>query len=254
MRRLENLRRGVAFSQKRFDDVTQELAVRKGQRDERQAQLAQATEQLNRANIDLRDADIRAPYDGVVTERHVDVGVWLSNSTPVVTLFNDREVEVEADVPSDRIVGLAVGDEVRLSLDDGTIHGAVLRAIVPVENPLTRTRAVRFTPKFGTTLKAPALNQSVTVAIAIGGSRRVLTVLKDAILRPDGQPTVFVVEGNTVQPRIVVLGESAGNRFIVLKGLKAGDRAVYRGNEQLQAGQRVRIVENGDGDTAARTN
>ena len=53
---------------------------------------------------------------------------------------------------------------------------------------------------------------------------------------------MFVIDGGTVQPRKVVLGASVGQRFIVLGGVQAGERVVTRGNEQLRAGQRVRIV------------
>ncbi len=241
MDRLENLRAGVAFSQKRYDDMVQEIAVRRGVLADRQAQLAQATEQLNRANIDRRDADIRAPYSGVVTQRYIEVGAWVTSASPVVTLLNDTAVEIEVDVPANRLAGLEAGSVLAITLDDGTTHKAAVRAIVPVENPLTRTRPVRLVPDFDTTVKAPALNQSVTVAVPIGGGGRVLTVHKDAVVRPEGRPTVYVVVNNTVQPREVVLGPGTGQRFVVVSGVAEGDQVVVRGNEQLEAGQRVRF-------------
>ena len=242
MERIEQLRAGPAFSQKRYDDMSQEMAIKAGTVADRKAQLAQAIELLNYANIDLRDAVIRAPYDGVVTERNVEVGAYATASSTVVRMINDSDIDIEVDVPSNRLAGLEIGTALDIVLDDGTAHRATVRALIPVENPLTRTRPVRLTPQFGTTIRAPALNQSVTVAVPIGAAGRVLTVHKDAVVRPEGEATVFVIDGRAVQPRKVVLGASVGQRFIVLAGLEAGERVVTRGNEQLRAGQQVRIV------------
>jgi hypothetical protein len=140
-------------------------------------------------------------------------------------------------------------------LDDGTRHGALIRAVVPEENPLTRTRAVRLTPDFGEARKQPALYQSVTVSIPIGGSGRVTTVHKDAVTRDEGRPLVFVIAGGRVEQRSVVLGESVGQRFTVLSGLRAGEQVVVRGNEQLSSGAAVRVVsQTGGAPTAQRTN
>jgi len=242
MARIEALKSGPAFSQKRYDDMIIEMGIRAGTVAERKAQLAQAIEILNRANIDLRDAVVRAPYNGVVTERNVEVGAYAATSSTVVRMINDGDIEIEVDVPSDRLAGIEIGHRLQIVLDDGTAHSAAVRALIPIENPLTRTRPVHLTPEFGSTIRAPALNQSVTVAVPIGRAGRILTVHKDAVVRPDGAVTVFVIDGRTVQPRKVVLGASVGQRFIVLAGLQAGERVVTRGNEQLRAGQQVRIV------------
>ncbi len=72
--RIESLEGSSAVSQKRRDDVVQDVVIRDGNLSNRKAELAQAVEQLNRANIDLRDAAVRAPYDGTVTEKSTEVG------------------------------------------------------------------------------------------------------------------------------------------------------------------------------------
>ncbi len=253
--RIEDLRQSSAYSQKRLDDVLQDVAVKRGSLSNREAELAQAVEQLNRANIDLRDAAVRAPYDGVVTEKNTEVGAYVGVGSPVVTLINQQALEVEVQVPTNRLGGVTPGAELRIVLDDGSRHTAVVRAVVPVENPLTRTRAVRLAPSFGDLLKQPALNQSVTVEVPIGGTGSVTTVHKDAIVRDEGRPLVFVVSGNRVEQREVTLGESVGQRFTVIRGLKAGERVVIRGNEQLNAGDTVRVVtETGGASTGQRVN
>lgn len=241
LKRLEGIRKSVAFSQARYQDAVQNVAVQKGEVAETRAQLSQAETQLKRANIDLRDGEVRAPYPGVVSAKHTEVGAYLNIGSPVVTLINDLDIEVEADIPGTRLGGLTPGTSIRLTLDDRSEHKAVVRAIIPDENPRTRTRPVRFVPNFNDLKRPLATNQSVTVHVPIGASRTVTTVSKDAIVQRGGKNIVFVVRDGNGQPQPVTLGVSVGNRFVVISGLKAGDRVVVRGNENLRPGQRLRI-------------
>ena len=84
------------------------------------AQLLQAESQLKRANVDLQDGEIRAPYPGVVSAKHTEVGAYLNVGSPVVTLINDLDIEIEADIPGNRLGGLAKGTTLRLTLEDGS--------------------------------------------------------------------------------------------------------------------------------------
>jgi RND family efflux transporter MFP subunit len=253
--RIDSLRQSSAYSQKRRDDVVQDVAMKQGSLANRNAELAQAVEQLNRANIDLKDAAVRAPYDGVVTAKNTEVGSYVGVGSPVVMLINQNTLEIEVQVPTNRLGGLQRGKVLQITLDDGTRHDAAIRAVVPEENPLTRTRAVRLTPRFVDVLKQPALNQSVTVSIPIGGTGKVMTVHKDAVTRDEGRPLVFVINGGRVEQRSVVLGQSVGQRFTVISGLRVGEQVVVRGNEQLSSGAAVRVVSQpGSVPTAERTN
>jgi len=62
-----------------------------------------------------------------------------------------------------------------------------------------------------------------------------------------------VVAGGRVERRDVVLGESVGQRFAVIRGLQAGERVVVRGNEQLSSGDAVRVISE-SGASPQRTN
>lgn len=241
LKRLEGIRKSAAFSQARYQDAVQDLAKQRGQVAETKAQLSQAEAQLKRADIDLKDGEVRAPYPGVVSAKHTEVGAYLNTGSPVVTLINDLDIEVEADIPGNRLGGLTPGTSIRLTLDDRSEHRAKVRAVIPDENPRTRTRPVRFVPDFNGLKKPLATNQSVTVHVPIGASRTVTTVSKDAIVQRGGKNIVFVVRDGNGQPQPVTLGESVGNRFVVTSGVKAGDRVVVRGNENLRPGQRLRI-------------
>ena len=241
LKRLEGLRDSAAFSQGRYDDARQEVIIAESAIGTADATRMSAAASLSLAQIDLSWATIQAPYPGVVTTVHTEVGAWLAVGQPVVSLLNDLDLEVEADVPSSRVGGLVEGTPIALVLDDGSEHAAVVRTVVPEENALTRTRRVRFTPRFAPVGKPLAVNQSATVLIPAGAERQVLTVHKDAVVRNQGQAFVYVASDGTAQIRPVQLGAAVGGRFEVLGGVGPGEPVVVRGNERLQPGQAITV-------------
>lgn len=236
LERLQRLRQSAAFSQARFDDAEQSVVRFRSEVGEAEADHVKYRAELRLAEIDLEKATIRAPYGGVVTLRHTESGAYVQPGSPVVTLLNDRELEIEADVPASRIGGVRPGLMVEASLDDGERYPAMVRAVIPNENAMTRTRAVRFTPRFRSPPALSAVNSTVTVHLPTGRPREVVSVHKDAVVQRGG-PVVFRVEDGKAAESRVRLGEGVGNRFEVLSGLEPGDLAVVRGNERLQSGQ-----------------
>lgn len=241
LKRLGRLRTSAAFSRARHEDLERDVQARRGTLADRRGQLQEARAQLRQSELDLADTRIKAPFPGVVTEKHIDIGTYLNVGARVVSILNDTDLEAEAEVPSDRVDELAPGALVTLTLDDGSRHRATVRAIVPTENVRTRTRPVRFTPNFGKTRMRLAADQSVTVLIPIGGGRQVATVHKDAVVRGGADAFVFVVKDNLARRVKVRLGVGLGARFVVLDGVKPGQKVVIRGNETLGRGGPVRI-------------
>ena len=243
LRRMANLKKSSAFSRARYEDLQRDVEARSAALVERRSQLKEAQAELDQAAIDLYNGEIRAPYDGVVSEKHTEVGAYVSLGARVVTLISDTNIEVEAEVPSRNIAGLTPGFPVRFTLDDGTQHRAKVRSVIPRENARTRTRPVRFVPEFGKKKKPFAVNQSVTVLVPIGKVRQVSTVHKDAIIYSGKNRSVRIIRRAKAFTRKVEIGPAVGNRFVVKKGLKAGDQVVTHGNETLGApGTPVRIL------------
>ncbi|WP_422365805.1 efflux RND transporter periplasmic adaptor subunit [Pelagibius sp.] len=245
LQRLERLQSSAAFSQARFDDARQEVAIAEAAAREAEASVASARASLRLADINLGDTKVLAPYDGVISQRLSEAGSYASDGDALVRMIADQTLEVEADVPSNRLLGLTSGAAVEVVLDDGTLIGATVRAVIPDENPLTRTRAVRFIPRLSDVTTPLANEQSVTVMVPIGAPRQIVSVHKDAIIQRSDGAMVFVVSEGQAQSRPIVLGEPVGNRYEVLKGLIEGEKTVVRGNERLRPGASVRI----DGET-----
>lgn len=238
--RLENLKKSPAFSQASYDDKRAEVARYQSSVAEANALVARAQANLELADLDMERSEIRAPYNGVVVARQAVAGAYINIGAPVVSLVNDEDMEIEADVPADRLAGLAPGRAVRTTLDSGRNVMAVVRSIIPTENALTRTRPVRFTTQIagGLPLKF-ATDQSVTVLLPMGEPRDIVSVHKDAVIARGAGYIVYVVEAGKAQIRRVEIGVAAGPRLEVVSGLAPGDLAVVRGNERLRPGQDV---------------
>lgn len=233
--RLERLRanKSAAFPKARYDDAQQKVAKAKAN--------------LSIAKLALSYAYIRAPYPGVITKRHTEAGAFLRQGDNVVTMINDRNLELEADVPISRIGGLKQGRTVMFEIAGGKRLKATVRAVVPEQNALTRTVAVRFTPKLNFEKVTAAINQNVTLHIPVGAATTAVSVHKDAVISRGPVKMVFVVvrkpNGPAIAlPRPVTLGEAVGSRFIVLRGLKPGDIVIVRGNERVRPGMPVRLL------------
>ena len=241
LKRQEDLKQSGAFSKAQYEDWVQKVARANASVARREAVVSTRQASLRVSQINLAKASITAPFDGVVTQRMAETGSYVRVGDPVAYLIADGTLEIEVDVPSTRVVGLKPGLKVAFELDNGQSFEAKVRAVLPSENPLTRTRMVRFEPDFSRNRERLADAQSVIVQIPIGIQRDILSVHKDAIIKRGNESIVFIVSGEEAQSRVIKLGEAAGSRIEVLSGLKRGDKVVVRGNERLKGGASVRI-------------
>ncbi len=239
MDRIISLKKSPAFSKALLDDKEQEILVARSELIEAESGLRKSRANLRLTEIDVQDAKILAPFDGVVSRKHTAAGSYLNVGTKVVTLIDDKTLEIEADVPSSRVTGLKPGTEVNALFGEGHHLVAKVRAVVPDENPQTRTRAVRFTPELKSDQQGLASNQTITLFLPYGSEKDVLSVHKDAILNRRGKKLVIVPTDGKVAFRTVTLGQAVGGRFVVLSGLKVGEMVVIRGNERLRPKQAI---------------
>lgn len=243
-KRLTQLKKSAAFSEARQADKKLEVTSAKSAMAESEAALVRNRANQKLAEINLYNTKVRAPFAGIVSKRHTYVGAYVNVGSPVVELIDDRHLEIEASVPAIRIGGLTPGTIVSFQLESDQTNvnnklSASVRAVVPDENPLTRTRKVRFTTNINVSERNLATNQSVLLALPAGEQSSVITVHKDAVINRKGNNIVFIVKDGTANIRRVKLGKAVGTRFVVLAGLADGDTVVVRGNERLRPGQQV---------------
>lgn len=244
--RAEGLRGSSAYSPARTEDARARVAIAEAIVAEADALMGARQAELKLAELELSRARVAAPYAGVVMATRTEVGAYVDVGDPLVELMNDSALELEANVPFILLQGLDVGHQVSARLDDGRTLEAVVRAVVPAEDPLTRTRLVRFRPVEELQAGAQAVGQTVVLALPTGPLRQGLTVQKDAVIpSPQGALVYVAVERDgtlVAEARRVVLGAAVGDRFEVVDGLQEGDLAIVRGNERLQPGQTLQLT------------
>ena len=241
-KRILALRSSNAFRKDREQDSERDLEITGEMVSRAKADISRAKANLTMGQIALEDAKIIAPYQGVVVKRHTISGNYVRVGDPIITLLNDTDLEIEADVPSIRALELKANTKVKAKLQNGLSFNAYIRAVIPQENSQTRALAVRLNIGDGPHTRGLTGNQSVTLQIPIGKSTKVITVHKDAVIVKNGEKMVFIVKQGKVSIQPTKLGRAARGRFEVLDGLKPGDIVVIRGNERLRPGESVKPI------------
>lgn len=237
--RVEQLRDTPSFSEGRLEDTRGAFAEARGQLAEAQARLLNAQATLSRARYNMDRARITAPFRGIVLEVEANPGQFISSGAEVARLLDVTTLEIEANVPSQYIVGLSNGLTLNAETETGTPLDVTIRAILPTEFASTRTRPVRFSADLGSLNQAVAVGQSITVSVPTDAPRDVLSVPKDALTQAANGWSVFVDAEGVATPRTVQIGVAMGDRFEVLAGLEEGEFVVVRGNERLFPGQPI---------------
>lgn len=144
LERLNRLQGSAAFNAARFQDSQKAVARLRAEIEVARASIEEARARAARLLVDVRRATIVAPYDAVVLSREIDEGDFVTPGRRMFTLVNTRDLDVEADIPTTALSSLAEGDRIQAETRDGLPVAVTVRALIPVENPLTRTRTVRF--------------------------------------------------------------------------------------------------------------
>lgn len=206
--------------------------VARGDLEVARARLQQIADQLERTRL-------KAPFGGVVVERLLMPGERVLEGSAVVRLMDPGHLEVVARAPLDYLRYVKPGQPLRLSAGPVSTEGLV-RTAVAVGNENTH----QFELRIDLEGQPFPVGQTLRVGVPTSLLREALTVPRDAlVLRPEGQ-SVFVVdaEGNARQVSVQV-GAGQGEDLEVFGELAPGDRVVIRGNERLQAGQAVSIMD-----------
>lgn len=215
-----------------------------------QATLAQAQASLRLAQVNLDEAFVKAPMDGVVTARHLDPGAMVSSSTPILTMAQMTPLRLMLAVPARMLPMLTPGQtEVSIRLDgvgDRTFV-ATLSRIFPTVDTTTRTAQVEVlldnerTPD-GSWLMRPGMYATASMQIAARAG--VLTVPASALIRVLDHQILFVVnaDGHTVRAQTVETGLRDNDRVEIVSGLAANEEYIVMGQNKLTDGAPIERV------------
>ena len=189
---------------------------------------------------------IRAPFDGRLGIRQADLGQYLPAGTPAVNLESLDPIYVDFNVPQQQVAGIEPGQPVAVSVDAWPARRfqAQVLAVDSRIDGQSRMATIRATLTNHDHALLPGM--FAIARLNRGPERQVLAVPHAAIsFNPYGD-FVYVLASQSedvlvASLRVVLLGETQGDRVVVLSGLKVGDRIVTAGQSKLRSGSLVRI-------------
>ncbi|HXI30881.1 MAG TPA: efflux RND transporter periplasmic adaptor subunit [Vicinamibacterales bacterium] len=194
------------------------------------------------ADRQLRDTEIRAPFDGYVEKRLVNLGELVKTQMPVMSIVRVDPLKVVAEIPEKMAPWIRDGQQVEMHVDaypDKAFAGKVSR-ISPAVN--TATRAFPFealAPNKDGLLKPGTFAR---VHIESGKMDDVLTLPYAVLQYRYGVNRVFVVEGDKLVAHELKIGERIGDRVEILSGVSPGDRVAANDIDKLTDGMKVTIA------------
>jgi membrane fusion protein, multidrug efflux system len=194
------------------------------------------------ADRQLRDTEIRAPFDGYVEKRLVNLGELVKTQMPVMSIVRIDPLKVVAEIPEKMAPWIRDGQQVEMHVDaypDKAFAGKVSR-ISPAVN--TATRAFPFealAPNKDGLLKPGTFAR---VHIESGKMDDVLTLPYAVLQYRYGVNRVFVVEGDKLVAHELKIGERIGDRVEILSGVSPGDRVAANDIDKLTDGMKVTIA------------
>ena len=239
----------------RFRRLAEQQAVARQRLDELQDAVEQANAAVESARAQvalverqLLDTKVMAPFDGVVTDRTVELGALVGPGVPVMTLQEVDRLKATAAFPADALRNVHVGAPVRVAVPAAGLEGleGTVHRIADTADPRTRRIPIEVLLPRTTDSLRPGLSARIT--LPTGASEDRILVPRSAIVDRFGAPHAYVVRDGVAVQLPVQLGEGRGERVRVREGLAVGDWLVVAGQERLSAGARVQVV---DGDTLA---
>ena len=236
--RVQGLHAKKLISDSAMDKATAE-------RDSAQARLEAAAAGLEQAEEQLRYTRIRAPYSGIVTHRHVELGETVSPGQPVMTGISLDELRVIVDVPQSLIPSVRPsGDrrtEVRVYLPQGGVLSADKITVFPYAELSSNTFKVRLDLPEGTKGLFPGMFVKTGF---VTGEKRELVVSKQAVVYRSEVTGVYVQNGGgKLHFRQVRLGRDLGDSLVVLAGLSEGERVAL---DPIAAGAALKTQATGE--------
>jgi RND family efflux transporter MFP subunit len=216
------------------------------------AEQRQATADAARADLALAEAqraalqaqfdqtEIRAPADGLISQRTARLGKVVTPGDPLFREVRDGILELDAEVPDRLLPRIHPGQTVLVRQADGSEETGTVRLVAPLVDKVSRNGIahVRFPPN--DRLKAGTF---VTGQLVLDRAET-LAVPEAAVLVKDGHALVYVVgEGDKATARAVETGQRTEGKVAIRSGLAEGERVAILGAGFLHDGDRVTVAE-----------
>jgi len=249
--RAQRLYNENAMPKQQFDGVKTQYESVKAQVEQTEAALAGIKSQLD-------DATITAPISGVISKRYYDVGDMANPALPVVTIVKMDSVKITFNATEEDLGKLAVAQNATIivkAYPEKTFDGKISK-ISPILDPTTRMVEVEVLVNNQKNLLKPGMYAQIEVTTGIISNviviPRYATIESSTIEKINNQDQVvknyyvFIVDSNKAIQRKLNVLYANHQSLAVASGVKAGDKLVVTGQNNLRDGSIVSIVKEED--------
>jgi len=184
---------------------------------------------------------VRAPFDGAVGDIPVHVGDYVTTSTMLTTLDENKDLEAYVYIPTERAAEVRMGLGIDLTDNNGKLlEKTAVDFISPQVDSTLQGILVKASVRSGPEMLR---NAQIVKARVIWSTKPMAVVPVLAVIRQGEQSFVFVMQMQNGKPFAhrapVVLGDTVGNNYAIVSGLSAGDRVIVTGTQFLADGAPV---------------
>ncbi len=185
----------------------------------------------------LSYAAVRAPFDGVVTEKHVLPGDLATPGLPLLVVESTQHLRAEGTIPERLAATLHIGDTLNVTFDDAPVPVAgKIEELSSAADAVSRSLLVKVALPAGS-----ARSGQFARLLVPAGEAEALRVPATAVSRFGQMERVFVVENARAVLRLVKTGRASGGRVELLAGVNAGERVVLAPPAALRDGTPVTV-------------
>ena len=215
-----------------YDVLVNQMREQYQTREAQRARVAMAKKALG-------DVVVRAPYDGVVAEKHVTAGQFLARGTRVATVIRIDPLRVELAVPESAAASVRRGQRVSFTVQTypGQTFAGTIAYVGPSLKPDTRALVAEAVVPNGARTLQPGL--FATARIELPASAPSVMVPAAAVRIDAGVARVFVANGDRLELRLVQVGAEHDGLVEITRGVRAGDSVVSPQPENLADGGRI---------------
>ncbi len=212
--RIKDVYAKKVVSKAAMDEATHTLSAAKARLDSARASLDEAREQLSYTQV-------KAPYSGIVTQRHVEVGETVQPGTKLMTGVSLDKLRVNVDVPQNLIKKIRQYDKAFVYTGADVPVAVEKITVFPIADHASNTFMVRLDLPEGISGLFPGM---FVKASFVTGEKQVLLVPRQSIAHRSEVTAVYVIdETGTVNFRHVRIGTTSDNLQVVLSGLSEGE-------------------------------
>ena len=194
------------------------------------------------ASLSLSYSEIRAPFAGIVSTRHVKLGEELAVGSKVFRVTDPTPLKAAVYVPERELARLKIGQAASISVD--ALASRSFPAVVKLVSPTVDAATATFKVTLEVNDPKGDLKPGMFSRVGIVFERRseTLTIPRIALLDTDGTSNVFVVSSGKAEQRAIKTGLSSAGKVEVTDGLTGTEQVVVVGQNGLKDGNPVRVV------------